>query len=657
MDFYLNLENNSFVRGAGLNVAVGTASFKARDTLQIFVTFLRNGVTCDLAAEAQLVFCLKTGVEAAATTLALADTWTAGGEASGKYKAELDLNTANLIAALGDDDALSAVGEITWSEDAGETWQSSSTLAVRVVNDVYKGNEGTPAAAPTPDAQWVAHGHAQTLTEEQKQRAQENIGVWVKNNMEAAVAPTATDDSTAGYARNSKWFDAVGQEIYFCMDATEGAAVWIKATLTPDELGSAALLDSSEGGNYTDDSGKLAKYDANGILKTGYSLIFLYDGSTGTLSIPVGVEPIANIWAFPDKSGIVAMTSDIPSYTDPFNLVVEGDSIAKSLITSLSGKSYFSGKSTIYDVATAGQDINAVISSYATEVYPKRPAANGGKRAVLLVLAGTNDSTVDATIATNVSALLGYIATAKADGFEVWVCTLLARGPAGGINYWDGFNRRLKSSNVPDKIIDINSLFRDSADTDLFYDNLHPTAKAIDIITAEINKRAFEPDSFAPSNLGTMAKQNHDSVSFKGGGGTLSEQVIFSKASVFGNAKVNGGNDVAWAAESWGAGTTIYVGSFGTEGRYGIKTYQGTALVDALVWVAGTSLRCAFAGVPVAGAQVAIHSTTGGLLPPRMTTAQKTAISTKTAGTILYDTDLNKLCFWNGSAWETVTSA
>ena len=49
-------------------------------------------------------------------------------------------------------------------------------------------------------------------------------------------------------------------------------------------------------------------------------------------------------------------------------------------------------------------------------------------------------------------------------------------------------------------------------------------------------------------------------------------------------------------------------------------------------------------------------STTKGFLPPRMTTTQKNAIGTPAAGLMVFDTTLVKLCVYNGSAWETITS-
>lgn len=52
-----------------------------------------------------------------------------------------------------------------------------------------------------------------------------------------------------------------------------------------------------------------------------------------------------------------------------------------------------------------------------------------------------------------------------------------------------------------------------------------------------------------------------------------------------------------------------------------------------------------------------LTSTTKGFLPPRMTTAQRDAITSAPAGLMIYNTSTNKLNFYNGSAWEAVTSA
>jgi hypothetical protein len=53
-------------------------------------------------------------------------------------------------------------------------------------------------------------------------------------------------------------------------------------------------------------------------------------------------------------------------------------------------------------------------------------------------------------------------------------------------------------------------------------------------------------------------------------------------------------------------------------------------------------------------AKVQIDSTTQGFLKPRLTTAQKNAIVTPAAGLEVYDTDLNRPCFYNGTSWITL---
>lgn len=59
---------------------------------------------------------------------------------------------------------------------------------------------------------------------------------------------------------------------------------------------------------------------------------------------------------------------------------------------------------------------------------------------------------------------------------------------------------------------------------------------------------------------------------------------------------------------------------------------------------------------PDSSAALEISSTTGGFLPPRMTTAQRDAISSPVAGLVIYNTETNKLNVYNGASWETVTS-
>lgn len=72
-------------------------------------------------------------------------------------------------------------------------------------------------------------------------------------------------------------------------------------------------------------------------------------------------------------------------------------------------------------------------------------------------------------------------------------------------------------------------------------------------------------------------------------------------------------------------------------------TSLGASVADSLVL--GGSLN--------ASAILDVQSTSKGFLTPRMTTAQKNAISSPAAGLVVYDTTTNLLYFYTGSSWQT----
>jgi hypothetical protein len=67
-----------------------------------------------------------------------------------------------------------------------------------------------------------------------------------QHNFAGDGAPGVDDDETEGYSIRSLWLDATSdpREVYRCLDATEGAAVWVKTTLDLAELGTMAAQDS-----------------------------------------------------------------------------------------------------------------------------------------------------------------------------------------------------------------------------------------------------------------------------------------------------------------------------------------------------------------------------------------------------------------------------
>lgn len=91
----------------------------------------------------------------------------------------------------------------------------------------------------------------------------------------------------------------------------------------------------------------------------------------------------------------------------------------------------------------------------------------------------------------------------------------------------------------------------------------------------------------------------------------------------------------------------------GANNVFKVQTKLGGSYTDSLYFgYAGTTVGHIMAGgSPNASALFGVTSTTKGFLPPRMTTAQKNAISTPAEGLMVFDTDLNALCVYAGSAW------
>jgi hypothetical protein len=117
--------------------------------------------------------------------------------------------------------------------------------------------------------------------------------------------------------------------------------------------------------------------------------------------------------------------------------------------------------------------------------------------------------------------------------------------------------------------------------------------------------------------------------------------------------------DVILKGSGAGADGTIRLGSGGNAYLY------STSAGGALRFGVGGSTRGAWTttglGIgtpsPNANAALDVSSTTKAFLPPRMTTTEKNAVASPTAGMVVYDSTLNKLAVYTGAAWEAITSA
>ena len=91
-----------------------------------------------------------------------------------------------------------------------------------------------------------------------------------------------------------------------------------------------------------------------------------------------------------------------------------------------------------------------------------------------------------------------------------------------------------------------------------------------------------------------------------------------------------------------------------TDVAAGVRIITGTTPTERVI-VNGSGNVGIGTSAPAATAILDVQSTTKGVRFPNMTTTQKNAI-TPSAGTVIFDTTLAKLCVYSGSAWQTVTS-
>ena len=123
----------------------------------------------------------------------------------------------------------------------------------------------------------------------------------------------------------------------------------------------------------------------------------------------------------------------------------------------------------------------------------------------------------------------------------------------------------------------------------------------------------------------------------------------------------NGGALALDAGAKAGSGTdgAITIGATNAQSIGIGRTGKTTTVAGALAVTQASTLtgNVGIGGAPATSAALTVTSTTQGVLLPRMTATQRDAIATPAAGLLVYNTTSGKLNFYNGSAWEAVTSA
>lgn len=139
---------------------------------------------------------------------------------------------------------------------------------------------------------------------------------------------------------------------------------------------------------------------------------------------------------------------------------------------------------------------------------------------------------------------------------------------------------------------------------------------------------------------------------------TTSQNVAVGHSSLRNN--IAGSNTALGFGAGYNGGTNanttgtnnIFIGTnaIGVSATDSNRTWIGNAST-ATTWLGGNVLIGTTSSA--ASAILQADSTTKGFLPPRMTTTEKNAIASPATGLVVYDTTLNALNFYNGTAWSS----
>lgn len=141
--------------------------------------------------------------------------------ASGYTDADYSFGSAVVAVATGDYFELQPYASATRTGGANDL-----QFAIEVVETADAANPTLLALTDTPASYAGAAGKLLQVN-----GTATGIEFGPKHNLTATVAPTATDDSAAGYGIGSQWLDTVGDKIWFCTDASASAAVWKGVTI------------------------------------------------------------------------------------------------------------------------------------------------------------------------------------------------------------------------------------------------------------------------------------------------------------------------------------------------------------------------------------------------------------------------------------------
>ena len=147
-----------------------------------------------------------------------------------------------------------------------------------------------------------------------------NSGWEIIENYGAVIDPTVNDDAADGYVRGAMWINVAAGRLFFCTDATAGAAAWVQAGGAGGGVASVfgrAGVVGAQAGDYTADQ-----------IADGSGKVVMTAAERSTLarvSFPSKVIPLIGTGSSADNANIRAAIAAIKASGQPGELLMSGD--------------------------------------------------------------------------------------------------------------------------------------------------------------------------------------------------------------------------------------------------------------------------------------------------------------------------------------------
>lgn len=153
MRIIVDLDLHEAVSGFGQRTPAGTYEFKSQDTIDFWVYFVRSGIVVDMGSG----FALKYGMIKVGTTdlLAYQDaiSYQSDSDSNPYYLAQVNMNTSQMVAAIGTSTSISCTQEIRYATSDGEKIHTLNIPAI-VFHTILAESGSTPpdVGGSYPDA-------------------------------------------------------------------------------------------------------------------------------------------------------------------------------------------------------------------------------------------------------------------------------------------------------------------------------------------------------------------------------------------------------------------------------------------------------------------------------------------------------------------------